>query len=302
MENLLLYNYNIKVTDYNVFKNGVWSFYIDYNKFYFLETSRVKADIEVIGRYLDQNANRYNSIVKCNSGQYFVDKREKTYVLIRVKEPENRELDILDVLKADTPLEKDELSTLNRTEWGILWSEKVDYLEYQVSELATGHEIVTKSFSYYVGLAENAIEYFNMYENKEAIFFICHRRIYYPNLTKNFFNPLEIVVDYRVRDIAEYLKSAFFEGEMDTEEIERIIKSGNLNDCECNLLYARLLYPSYYFDALTEVLEYDKDDDILLKYIAKTGEYELFLKKVYETLSKEYSMIRVDWIANKKAP
>ena len=39
--------------------------------------------------------------------------------------------------------------------------------------------------------------------------FLCHKRMYYPNNTINYFDPTNFIVDYKSRDVAEYIKSCF---------------------------------------------------------------------------------------------
>ena len=50
-------------------------------------------------------------------------------------------------------------SKLYRNSWASLWSAKLDYFEYQVSELGKDKPLILDSFSYYLGLGENAISY-----------------------------------------------------------------------------------------------------------------------------------------------
>ena len=186
-----------------------------------------------------------------------------------------------------------------RNNWWYLWSQKIDYLEYQISELGKNHTIAIKSFSYYVGLAENAIAYFNLLKVENTKLFLSQKRINSPNLSLNFYNPLNLIVDYRVRDIGEYIKSSFFNNYNVENEIDWLINRNLLNPIEYNLLFVRLLYPSYYFDALTGVIEKNINDDILLTYIEKAKDYELFLTKIYEKISKKCNLLKIEWLIKK---
>ena len=294
MKNLLLFNYNIDVDTYQSLNDGI-SFYIDYDKYYFIKTNRVIEDIDEIYNLLNKYINPYHYIIK-NRFNDIITKDDKTnYTLLKIKGAENREIDLLDIIQNQIVLPNAQ-STLRRDNWGALWSDKVDYLEYQVSELAKGHPLVLSSFSYYVGLAENAIEYFNMLEIKNNSLVLSQKRIMYPNILLNFFNPLNLVIDFRVRDIAEYLKTYFFEATSPIDELKMLINKDILSPLECNLLFARLLYPSYYFDKIPKILENNEDEEILFKYINKVKEYESFLKEVFMVLSQKCEMIKIDWI------
>ena len=296
MKNLLLYNYNMDILNYQSFEDGI-SFYIDYNKYYFIKIRRVPNDIDEIYKILNNYINSYHSIIPNKFGDIITKDSNNNYVLLKIKGSENNDIEIIDIFNNQIRL-NDVNSVLRRDNWGVLWSEKVDYLEYQISELGGDHPIVISSFSYYVGLAENAIEYFNMLEYKNEELVVSQKRIQYPNISLNFFNPLNIVIDYRVRDIAEYLKSSFFAGGDAIKELELVINKNILTINEYNLLYARLLYPSYYFDNISSILEGNKDENVLLKYIDKINEYEVFLKECYYLLSRKCNIIRVDWLIN----
>ena len=43
--------------------------------------------------------------------------------------------------------------------WDYLWSTKIDYLEYQINQSGKKYPLIVESFSYFVGLTENAISY-----------------------------------------------------------------------------------------------------------------------------------------------
>lgn len=296
MKNLLLYNYNIDILNYNSFKDGI-SFYIDYNKYYFVKIHRTSNDIDEIYKILINYINSYHTIIPNKFGEVVSKNNKNYYVLLKIKGSENNEIEIIDIINNHIKL-SDVKSNLRRDNWGVLWSGKVDYLEYQVSELGSNHPIVISSFSYYVGLAENAIEYFNLINNKNETLVVSQKRIYYPNTSLNFFNPLNIVIDYSVRDIAEYLKSCFFENNDAIKALEIVVRKNTLTNNEYNLLYARLLYPSYYFDLISSILEDNEDETILIKYIEKINDYEEFLRECYFMLSKKCNMIKVDWIIN----
>ena len=299
MKNLLLFNYNIDTDELTKINDDISSFYIDYNKFYFIKFNRVKKDIEYLYEQLNSSINRYHYIIKNKFGEIFTKDGDKSYILLKMNGPENNEIDLKDIIDNQIILNGAIDADLKRNNWGTLWSEKVDYLEYQISELSKNHPTIIKSFSYYIGLAENAIEYYNMLDIKNVPLTYAQRRIKYPNISKNYYNPLNLIIDYRARDIGEYIKTQFFEGIDNTYEIELLINKNILSPLEYNLLYARLLYPSYYFDDINKILEHDETDDVLIKYIDKADDYEQFLKKMYFLLSQKCQMIKIDWIVNK---
>ena len=62
------------------------------------------------------------------------------------------------------------------------------------------------------------------------------------------------------------------------------------------MFYARLLYPTYYFDVFENIIDDEEDEKNLDKIVSKSHEYELFLKDVYIFLSKSYYMPEITWI------
>ena len=96
--------------------------------------------------------------------------------------------------------------------WDYLWIQKINYYEYQMLHVHDIYPALSESFYYYEGLAENAISYINYnfsYHTYEKKLYLCHNRI----SEKNFFNPLNLTIDYYARDIAEYIKFLFFSDE-----------------------------------------------------------------------------------------
>ena len=80
-------------------------------------------------------------------------------------------------------------------DWKKLWEEKIDYYEYQMSQLSSKYILLKNSFDYYVGLSENAISLLNYIKEKDIRFYICHKRINNNEKLDNFFNPTNFVVD-----------------------------------------------------------------------------------------------------------
>lgn len=299
MKNSIIYYYNI-VPENLMEVNSSYSFYINYDKYYLLRIKRPKEDIDEIISIVAMSPRFFHIPIPNISGSYLTKINDDVYILIKVNGPENSEIDMRDILSSTIPYDVKK-PILVRTNWGVLWSEKVDYLEYQISELAVEKNIIKRSFSYYVGLAENAIEYFNLLNPSNAKTYVAHRRIKYPTISLNFYDPLNIVIDYRVRDIASYLKMKFFNVSYEEimEEVDLVIEKGMLTSLEYNLLFARLLYPSYYFDDLYRVLELGYDEESLLVYIEKVHDYEKFLNDVFIKFSSQTSMIVIDWLIKK---
>ena len=97
MKNLLLFNYNIEVSDLKEEKDGNYSFYNDYDKYYFINYQGVKKDIELIYKMLMSMINKFHYIILNKFNNIFTEYEKRDYILIKVNGPENIEVDMLDI-------------------------------------------------------------------------------------------------------------------------------------------------------------------------------------------------------------
>ena len=179
--------------------------------------------------------------------------------------------------------------------WDYLWIQKMNYYEYQMLHVHNIYPILSESFNYYEGLAENAISYINYnfsYDVPERKLYLCHNRI----SEKNFFNPLNLTIDYYARDIAEYIKFLFFSELYQTFSFYDFFSTLSFNYYDFILVYARLLFPSYYFDVYDEFLNKKTDNTKLKVIISRQPEYEVFLHNIYQIICCFYPIPEVSWL------
>ena len=180
--------------------------------------------------------------------------------------------------------------------WGELWAQKNDYLEYQISMLGQKHPLIRESFSYYIGLGETAIQLVNSLEKTNVTLVYAHRRLGINDTWYDLYNPLNITIDYQVRDIAEYLKSQFFNGRDIETDLTYYLNNTKLSTYEYMLFLARLIYPTYYFDLYEEVITDRTDDEEIKKIISKVDDYEKIIKQVYQYYKTFLPVPRIDWL------
>lgn len=223
--------------------------------------------------------NKNNSIfTPFNNGIYvLIEKIQKNYPFPAIK---------------TVPIETNYL--LDRTPWGKLWSLKIDNYEYQMRHIRGKYKSVDESMPYFIGMCESAISYINYnVESIPAEKVICRRRM----CPKEYYNPLNIVVDNRMRDISEHLKYLFWYGNYNYVSIEKILANVSKNKTNYQLLYARLLYPSFYFDIYEEVINNRCSQDAIIRMINRVDEYEKYINDIYNILLKyEPNLIKVDWL------
>ena len=310
MKELLKLNYNLNDSVEVIEDENNCSFFLNEKKYYFAPYFRSEEEINDILSLTDELITKGIPTLRFipnKNNQYITILEDKKYVLLESTLDVLKEYNVLDMVSfAEQLTVNNKKSVLYRNLWGELWSSKVDYFEYQVAQLGKDKPIILSSFSYYVGLAENAISYVNnTIKNHQISIYekitLQRKRVAFPNIQLNYFNPLNYVIDIEVRDIASYFKSLFFHSEEDLWiEVNAYLKKKRLSVYGYQLLYARLLYPSYYFDIYEKVMEGKLKEEELLKIINKSSSYELFLKQIFYEISKYATIEPIDWIVNKK--
>lgn len=306
MKETLEYYYGLDIESIEEL-DGKYHFKIENQDYFFVFYNRGIEELEDIINVSNEMVKKGINVHKIliNKNNSFLTKvGEYNYILFVVSNL-NEEYDIFDMVKISEKLVlNNNKSNLYRNNWGTLWSEKIDYFEYQVRELSIEKDVVKNSFSYYIGMAENAISYVNntnmKYGGDAYRIVLSHRRVFYPNYKLNYLNPLSFVFDLEVRDIAEYLKAMFFQKDISfcLDELSSYLKIRHLSLYEYQMLYARLLYPTYYFDVYEGVMNKNGDEEQLVNIIKKCDSYEEFLKKAYLEISKYAKIDKVEWIIN----
>lgn len=308
MKETIKYYYNIDIDDLKE-QDGKYFFKYQNQDFFFVYFNRNIEELNdiliCVNNMKEKGIDVHNIIINRN-GQYLTKINNFDYILMSVNNY-NEEYDIFDMINIANKLTLNyNTSKLYRNNWSNLWTQKMDYFEYQIRELGINKTVIKDSFSYYLGLAENAISYVNNTNLKynalnNAKITLSHRRIFYPNYKLNFLNPLAFIFDLEVRDIAEYLKAMFFASDNAEEVIEELkyyLQIKTLSIYEYHMLYARLLYPSYYFDLYENIMNNDESEEKLVNIIKKNKEYELFLKNAYLEISKYAPIEKIDWLIN----
>ena len=306
MKDTINFYYNIDIDTLEE-KDGKYHFKYQNRDFFFVFFNRNLEELEDLLDCISEMQKKGIDVhgILINKDNSILTKiNEYNYILFSVNNC-SETYDIFDIINMNNKLTLNNYnSKLYRNNWENLWMQKVDYFEYQIRELGLDKQVIKNSFSYYIGLAENAISYVHNVKLKylsQGTIVLSHRRIFYPNYKLNYLNPLSFIFDLEVRDIAEYLKAMFFLDDDESEVLEELksfLKIKRLTIYEYNMLYARLLYPSYYFDIYEEVMNKERSEEDLLKIISKNENFEEFLKKAYLEITKYAILEKVEWIIN----
>ena len=281
--------------------NGCY-FYFNGVKYYFIKTNRNKEEIDFlvkISNDLYNNNVMVDTFVRNKDNLFYVINLEEVYVMLRVNNLESNVYTIQDTILFNYSLISNNVRNLS-SDWATLWMKKIDDYEREISEFNTDYPIIQSTFDYYVGLAENAISYFIDTFNEEDVntsrVTINHKRVSSVIYVGQIYNPLTFTFDYEVRDLAEYIKSCFFDNRLNYEEIESVIRKCNFSRCSLRLLYSRLMYPSYYFDVLESVLIGDDEEDKLNIFIDRIEDYQDMLTSMYDIINKITNIPIVQWL------
>lgn len=307
MKDIINYYYNFDITNIIESKNTC-SFTYNGDMYFFSFYSRSLEELKDIISIINELKNkgiRVHDIIKNKDNEYITKVSQVNYVLLKINQLYNDRVSFNEVIDFTNKLKlTPKVSKLYRNNWAYLWSKKIDYFEYQIKELGKDKSIILDSFSYYIGLAENAISYVNktnrLYTNDGNIT-LSHRRIFNPNIVLNYYNPLSFIFDLEVRDIAEYIKSNYSNLEEAYLDLEEYLKIKKLSVYEYHMLYARLLYPSFYFDIYEDIMNNNTKEEIILPIIDRIDLYEEFLNKAYLEISKYAPIEQIEWLIKKES-
>lgn len=239
-----------------------------------------------------------HQIMETIAKQYIVNFNKKNYVLIKYYGEYRNNIDI-SLIKNIQISEKylDRNKITNNSNWGILWSKKIDYFEYQMNQFGIKYPLIRESFSYYLGLAEVGIALFNNYYEENQNLYLAHKRIKSSSSEYELYDPFNLVLDLRVRDIAEYFKSEYIENNNIFEDIKKYLDE-NLSNYEKIMFFIRMFYPSFYFDIYEKIIDLELEEGKIKEIIEKSSQYDLLLKEIYNYLLMSINLPYISWLRN----
>lgn len=299
MKNALSYYYNLHLNDihqtdgiYRFSFNGIDYAFLIYNR----DLSEIN-DLYNLSRDLIKVGIFSHQFIPNKDNELITYVNQKPYVLLQLYNNDRRNITIDDISNFSLMSSKTKYDNkLKRNNWAELWSVKIDYFEYQVNQFGKKNPIIRESFSYFSGLVENGISLFNSLNLEYLTCSVSHRRLKNSDTLFDFLNPLNFIIDYKVRDACEYFKEKFVRKQNILDEIIRYLSSKDLNIYEILLFYVRMFYPSFYFDRYEYIINNEEDEYPLKNIIYLADKYEQLLKDLFNFLSDYIAMPDIEWI------
>lgn len=302
MKNVINFYYQINIENIHL-ANGIYYFTYQNTSYEFVPYDKNPQNlipIYQLNQALSTRGSYYDEIILTKEHTPYVFVDQKCFCLLKKSPVVNDRMSFYDITFREIPV-TESMKSLIRFPWDSFWIQKLDYLENILNHQDKTSQNVLSTFLYYMGLAENAIQYVHSISSKiertkEDKLVVSHHRIDARGSVKDLYSPLNLVLDYKARDVAEYLKSLFFYNEYDLGEIEEYIVGLNFSNFEYALLFGRLLYPSFFFDICDEFLQEKIDEKQIILLGERREEYRIYLKEIYYMIRKKVYIEEVRWI------
>lgn len=297
MKNVLSYYYNLHLSDIHQ-TEGIYRFNLNGIEYAFTQYKRNLNEIRELyelSLLLFQNGIMVHQFVLNKENQLITYVNQKPYVLLQIYNNSKQNITINDINNFSISSSILKLPE-KQVNWANLWSDKIDYFEYQVNQFGKKNPLIRESFSYFSGLVENGISLFNILELDYNNYSVSHQRLSSKDTMFEFLNPMNLIIDYKVRDACEFYKEKFLNKQSISNEIKEYLSNKNLNVYEILLFFIRMFYPSFYFDKYEYIINNEEDDYQLKTIIELSDKYEKLLKEIYFYLSKYINMPDIEWI------
>lgn len=300
MKNIINYFYNLNITELTN-KDNIYSFYDNDELYHFYIYNNNIKNIDLT-KDIDDSLKKdtlIHEIIINKDNSIITYYNNIPYILCKINININKPITLGEINYLSSKV----ISTNNKItyhSWQDLWSIKMDYLEKVINENGKKYPIIVDSFNYFIGMAENAISYCNNLSNKEVdnnSLVISHRIININDTVYAIYDPVNIIIDHKARDIAEYIKYSFFNDNNNIfKELNIYFKYNYYTKDDVVLLLARVLYPSFYFNMYEDIMINSKEEKIITNITSKLDKYELYLARVFKYFNNFYNLPIPEWL------
>ena len=300
MKNIINYFYNLNITKLTN-KDNIYSFYDNDELYHFYIYNNNIKNLDLT-KDIDDSLKKdtlIHEIIINKDNSIITYYNNITYILCKINININKPITLgeINYLSSKVIITN---SKITYHSWQDLWSIKMDYLEKVINENGKKYPIIVDSFNYFVGMAENAISYYNNLSNKEVdnnSLVISHRIININDTVYAIYDPVNIIIDHKARDIAEYIKYSFFSDNTNIfKELNVYFKYNYYTKDDVVMLLARVLYPSFYFNMYEDIMINSKEEKIITNITSKLDKYELYLTRVFKYFNNFYNLPVPEWL------
>ena len=294
MKNLIEYYYGLNIENLRTY--GEEYLFNSNKKLYLFYNIKNTDNVENMLNVLKMYKNRYFHTPILNKERKIITYDGEGYrILFLINILHNKTIDYKDILlftKNNFIYFSDSIFI-----WEKMWREKVDFLENYIEKKDNINYLFKPLCYYYIGLAENSIKYLKkIHVLKTFNSCICHKRIHYNDTLIELYNPINFIIDNQCRDICEYLKSVC--DSTIKVDFYQIVQSLNFSIYEIQLMIARLLFPSYFFDKLDLYNNEKMSTTDILNLYNYTTNYEVFLSEIIKIIKKNRNIYipNIKWL------
>ncbi len=300
MKNFINYYYGFYINNI-YFSNNKYFFQIG-NEKYMLQTCENPTIISYCNE-INYQLNQYYyffSFVLNKENNYITLIENKPYLLLKLNNMINSKISIFDI-KNDYFIDvHGKISNLNRFPWTRLWENKIDYFERILFSKKESYKKIYPIFHYFIGIAENALLYLKQtiqeeeQEDSDRVV-ISHSRITIDYELYDYYNPVNIIIDHSSRDISEYIKSMFLHRVWDLDILSQYLDRNYFSRYGIRMIFARILFPSFFFDDLENMILHSSDINVLLLE-SRAEEFENFIREIGTFFMNKYDIPMLSWI------
>lgn len=300
MKNIINYFYNLNITELTN-KDNIYSFYDNDELYHFYIYNNSIKNLDLT-KDIDDSLKKdtlIHEIIINKDNSIITYYNNIPYILCKINININKPITLGEINYLSSKVISTN-SKITYHSWQDLWSIKMDYLEKVINENGKKYPIIVDSFNYFVGMAENAISYYNNLSNKEVdnnSLVISHRIININDTVYAIYDPVNIIIDHKARDIAEYIKYSFFSDNTNIfKELNIYFKYNYYTKDDVVMLLARVLYPSFYFNMYEDIMINSKEEKIITNITSKLDKYELYLARVFKYFNNFYNLPVPEWL------
>ncbi len=305
----------------------------DNQRYLFIPVDRMEAEelseLEQMSAHLKNNGDRYVcTFVQTKENSQILKLEKEQLCLLTFQNPHTRTFQRIGRKLAKfhyrgrtIPFSVKKTSSMGQ--WKLFWEKRLDQMEnvwnsmlYQQPE-SDFDRLFLESFSYYMAMGENAIQYLVDTELDDEPKAIDSGTISHSRFTVHtwgeeqlFRNPFDWVFDHCSRDLAEWTRERYLQQfrtyQHDVKSFFADYQSVEpLSSFAWRLLYARLLFPLHYVDCIEEYYSTQSEQqkrmlsDQLEKFLMQTNEHERFLKDFFQLVEipvRQLQIPKIEWL------